>query len=117
MLSFTSDQRRALLFTIIIIIAAVIIQWVQPHIRVSESLDYSESDSIFYRLSKQTTYKYIEQNAQDVTNTQKSVQQRHPFDSTIDTINLIGFTFGIKYLSTIYDIIYSKFCNSGLIIE
>jgi comEA protein len=72
MLNLTSDQRRAVLITIIIILIAAVIQWVQPHIYVPRTLDYSESDSIFFRLSAQNHYQYTEHHTSEKYAVKKS---------------------------------------------
>ena len=85
MLNLTSDQRRAVLITIIIITIAAIIQWLQPHFYIPDALDYSESDSIFYRLSSQNHIKYtIHQTDIEQKSKKNNITKSKPDPGTID---------------------------------
>ena len=53
MLNFTATEKRALLITLGIVIIAALVQYILPHSTNSQIFDYSSSDSIFYRLSKE----------------------------------------------------------------
>jgi comEA protein len=53
MLNFTPSEKRAISITIVIIIAAGVIQLFQPFGAQNEYYDYTVSDSIFSRLSQQ----------------------------------------------------------------
>jgi comEA protein len=57
MQNLTSDQRRAIIVSITIILTAAVIQWLRPHLFVPDAIDYSESDSTFYRLSRINNFK------------------------------------------------------------
>ena len=52
MLDFTATEKRALMITLIIVVIAAMIQFVVPHHNNTQLFDYSQSDSIFYRLSQ-----------------------------------------------------------------
>jgi len=53
MSDFTPTEKRAVLFTVVIILIAAVIQWFKPYINNPSVIDYAQSDSIFYRLSQQ----------------------------------------------------------------
>ena len=53
MLNFTATEKRALLITLGIVIIAALVQYILPHTNNHQVFDYSSSDSIFYRLSKE----------------------------------------------------------------
>lgn len=85
MLNLTSDQRRAVFITTIIITIAAVIQWLQPHFYISDALDYSESDSIFYRLSNQNIFKYTVHQTNTEQKSKKNKTKKSKLDpGTID---------------------------------
>jgi comEA protein len=73
MLNLTSNERKALILTVTVIIAGGAVQLFQSHVNKNEIFDYTASDSIFYRLS----YSNSHQNMQriDSTNTQLYVDK------------------------------------------
>jgi comEA protein len=60
MLNLTANEKRALLVTCLIIIFAALIQYISPYFIHHQNIDYSQSDSVFYRLSsmRQSATKY-----------------------------------------------------------
>ena len=52
MFNLTSSEKKTLLFISIIIVASGFYQLFQPYQSISSSIDYSQSDSVFNRLSR-----------------------------------------------------------------
>ena len=59
MLDFTPTEKRGLIITAAIILVAAVIQWLRPHYYYHENVDYSISDSIFYRSSQLNAASFI----------------------------------------------------------
>ena len=55
MISLTSSEKKTIIFTAAIIVISGIFQWIQPNKIKQPSYDYSESDSVFMRLSRAVT--------------------------------------------------------------
>ncbi len=117
MLNFTATEKRALLITLIIVVIAAMIQFVVPHHNNTQLFDYSQSDSIFYRLSQEkvnykTTYsnhsKYERKKAKtgpellsiDLNRASKSDLQKLPRIGPKTAERIIVYRKSVKKFST-----------------
>ena len=82
MIYLTASERKAILITVSIITAGVLVQWIRPFTRNTTKLDYTVSDSIFYRLSYQ---KVIKSDKTDKVSLNKTLKTHK---SPLNSINL-----------------------------
>ena len=68
MFNLTSSEKRAILFTVLIISGGGLIQFIRPHINKEYLFDYSVSDSIFIRRSSEKTSQLAPKNHKSVSN-------------------------------------------------
>jgi len=80
MFNLTSNERRAIILTAFVILAASSIQILQPHIEKKNVLDYRVSDSIFSRLSYTDTINKSQDI--DIINTRTSGNETESITST-----------------------------------
>jgi comEA protein len=85
MLNFTATEKRALIITISIVIIAALIQYILPHYNNPQIFDYSQSDSIFYRLSYENVNYPREGSAQTYQQQKKKKSKPIPFSINLNT--------------------------------
>ena len=59
MLDFTPTEKRGIIITVTIILIAAVIQWIRPHFYYHERIDYSATDSTFYRSSQLNSASFV----------------------------------------------------------
>lgn len=79
MLNFTATEKRALIITLSIVIIAALIQYILPHYNNPQIFNYSQSDSIFHRLS----YEKVNY-SKETTNQIHQKKKSQPILSSID---------------------------------
>ena len=82
MLNFTATEKRALIITISIVIIAALIQYILPHHNNPQNFNYSQSDSIFYRLSYEKV-NYSKETSNQI-NRERKKKKSKPTRSSID---------------------------------
>ena len=60
MVNLTSSEKKTIIFTTVILIISGLFQWIQPNKVKEHSFDYSKSDSVFNRLSRESNSKLKE---------------------------------------------------------